>query len=129
MNTSGRSLLAFTTNEPPISSTVQGGGKRSMCADLLSDQRVRRGATRKNFLGPGCGGCPEILPNRVPTPGARPRHRASGLLETLPCLVALFVDGMDGIFLTIWQVRIFPGFVWRTSAGQVDPKPLGTPEE
>jgi hypothetical protein len=28
MNTSGRSLLAFTTNEPPISSTNQGGGKQ-----------------------------------------------------------------------------------------------------
>ena len=28
MNTSGRSLLAFTTNEPPISSTDHGGGKR-----------------------------------------------------------------------------------------------------
>jgi hypothetical protein len=28
MNISGRSLPALTTNEPPISSTVQGGGKR-----------------------------------------------------------------------------------------------------
>ena len=29
MNISGRLLLAFMTKEPPMSSTVQGGGKRA----------------------------------------------------------------------------------------------------
>jgi hypothetical protein len=36
MKTSGRSLLAFTTKEPPMSSTDHGGGKRR----ALNDQRL-----------------------------------------------------------------------------------------
>jgi hypothetical protein len=40
MNTSGRSLLAFTTKQPPMSSTAHGGGKRRAVTNLFRPQRT-----------------------------------------------------------------------------------------
>jgi hypothetical protein len=39
MNTGGRSLLAFTTKQPPMSSTAHGGGKRRAVTNLFRPQR------------------------------------------------------------------------------------------